>query len=145
MDKQNNVQLDIKEKLSLLWIFVTVNYIFCDVFTLMYSEELKQILLGNVGGVEITQNFLLIFAFLMEIPMAMIFLSRILKYEINRLANVIAGLLLTFIQASTLFTGTSTLHYVFFSIIEVATTAFIVWIALTWNKPAEETDSLRIR
>jgi len=122
-----------KEILSILWIFVTVNYIFCDVFTLMYSEELKQILSGSVGTAIINQRFLLIFAIIMEIPMAMIFLSRFLKFRVNRPLNIIAGLVLTTIQAGSLFVGTPTMHYLFFSIIEIATTIAIVWFAWKWN------------
>jgi len=122
-----------KALLSTLWIFVTVNYIFCDVFTLMYADELKQILSGRMGTVTIDQSFLLSFAFIMEIPMAMIFLSRILKAGINRILNIIAGLIMTLIQAVSLFVGTPTMHYVFFSIIEIATTVFIVWYVIGIN------------
>ena len=46
---------------STLWIFVTVNYIFCDVFTLFHSESLKQLMTGEMGGMEINQLFLLSF------------------------------------------------------------------------------------
>jgi hypothetical protein len=125
---------DVKARLSLLWIFVTVNYIFCDVFTLMYSEELKRVLSGTIGQIEVTQGFLLAFAVLMEIPMVMIVLSRVLKYRTSRLTSIIAGILLTLVQAWSLFTGTPTLHYVFFSIVEIATTLFIVWTALRWRE-----------
>ena len=125
--------MDKRILLSTLWIFLTVNYIFCDVFTLMYSEELKQILIGKVGEIEITQSFLLTFAVIMEIPMVMIFLSRILKFNINRVLNIIAGIILTIIQTGSLFAGTPSLHYIFFSIIEIATTLFIVWFALKWK------------
>ena len=125
--------MDKRILLSTLWIFLTVNYIFCDVFTLMYSEELKQILIGKVGDMEITQSFLLTFAVIMEIPMVMIFLSRILKFNINRVLNIIAGIILTIIQTGSLFAGTPSLHYIFFSIIEIATTLFIVWFALKWK------------
>ena len=45
--------------LSTLWIFVTVNYIFCDVFSLFYAPDLKQFLSGRVGDIELTQGFLL--------------------------------------------------------------------------------------
>lgn len=125
--------MDKKILLSTLWIFLTVNYIFCDVFTLMYSEELKQILTGKVENMEMTQSFLLTFAAIMEIPMVMIFLSRILKFKINRVLNIIAGIILTLIQTGSLFAGTPSLHYIFFSIIEIAATIFIVWFALRWN------------
>lgn len=125
--------MDKKTILSTLWIFLTVNYIFCDVFTLMYSEELKQILTGKVGDMAMTQSFLLAFAIIMEIPMVMIFLSRILNLKINRVLNIIAGIILTVIQTGSLFAGTPSLHYIFFSIIEILTTLFIVWYALKWE------------
>ena len=131
-----------KEILSILWIFVTVNYIFCDVFTLMYSEELKQILSGTVGTVIINQRFLLKFAIIMEIPMSMIFLSRFLKFRINRPLNIVAGLVLTTIQAGSLFVGTPTMHYLFFSIIEIATTIAIVWFAWKWNYADNKSNNL---
>ena len=46
---------------STLWIFVTMNYIFCDVFTLFHSESLKQLMTGEMGGMKINQEFLLVF------------------------------------------------------------------------------------
>ena len=117
---------------STLWIFVTVNYIFCDVFTLFHSESLKQLMTGEMGGMEINQEFLLAFSFLMELPMVMIVLSRILPYKSNRLANIIVALIMTLVQAATLFTDDNTLHYIFFSIIEVGTTSFILYSAWNW-------------
>jgi len=58
--------MDKKVLLSTLWIFVTVNYIFCDVFTLFHAPDLNQFLKGQVGGIELTQSFLLTFAIIME-------------------------------------------------------------------------------
>ena len=117
---------------STLWIFVTVNYIFCDVFTLFHSESLKQLMTGEMGGMKINQSFLLSFSILMEMPMVMIVLSRILPYKSNRLANIIVALIMTLVQAATLFTDDNTLHYIFFSIIEVSTTSFILHSAWNW-------------
>ena len=119
---------------STLWIFVTVNYIFCDVFTLFHSESLKQLMTGEMGGMEINQSFLLSFSILMEMPMVMIVLSRILPYKSNRLANMIVALIMTLVQAATLFTDDNTLHYIFFSIVEVGTTSFILYSAWNWTE-----------
>lgn len=124
---------DGKVILSTLWIFVTVNYVFCDVVTLMNPDDLKQILTGTVGNVQMNQQFLLGAAIMMEIPFAMILLSRLLKYKENRWANIIAGLIMTLIQISSLFAGSKlSLHYIFYSIIEIACTLFIVWYASKW-------------
>ncbi|TFH23164.1 MAG: hypothetical protein E4H10_12545 [Bacteroidia bacterium] len=121
--------------LSSLWIFVTANYIFCDVMTLMNSEDLKQIMTGTVGSIEMTPNFLLGAAIFMEIPFIMILLSRVLRHKANRLFNIIAGFIMTLIQIMSLFVGSgATPHYIFFSIIEISCTAFIVWYAWTWTQ-----------
>ncbi len=129
---------DRKAKLSTLWIFVMFNYLYCDVISLMDPGMLKQYLNGNVGGVQLTQGFFLSAALLMEIPMAMVLLSRVLKFGANRWANVIAGTIMTAVQFSSLFFGSSpTIYYFFFSIIEITCTAFIVWYAWKWANPQE--------
>ena len=121
-----------KDKLFTLWIFVTVNYIFCDIFTLFYSENLKQLMSGAMGGMEITETFLLGFSVIMELPMLMIVMSRLLPYKFNRLANIAVEIFMTLVQTATLF-GDNMLHYIFFSIIEITTTLIIVWIAIRWK------------
>ncbi|MEM6845991.1 MAG: DUF6326 family protein [Bacteroidota bacterium] len=122
-----------KTLLSTIWIFLTVNFIFCDVFTLMYSEDLKQILNGKAGDVELTQEFLLWFAIIMEIPMAMIVLSRVLSYKLNRILNMTFGVLLVLVQLGSLLADDNSLHYIFFSLVEVSTLLYIVWLAWHWK------------
>ena len=119
--------------LSTLWIFLTVNYIFCDVFTLFYAPDLKQFLTGYAGGMELTQGFLLTFAIVMELAMVMIVLSRVLKYSLNRWFNIVVGTILTVVQAGTLLSGDFTMHYFFFSLIEISTTIYISWLAWNWK------------
>ncbi len=132
---ETTTNFDRKVILSTLWIFVTANYIFCDVMTLMNSEDLKQILTGTVGSLEMTPRFLLWAAIFMEIPFVMILLSRVLKYKANRVSNIVAGCIMTVIQIMSLFVGSgSTPHYTFFSIVEIGCTAFIVWYAWTWSR-----------
>jgi hypothetical protein len=118
-----------KSTFSTLWIFATVNYLYCDVVSLMDPNLLKHYLAGTVGGVAITPGFLLAAGVLVEIPMAMILLSRILRPKANRWANVGAGALMTVVQLATLFATKPALYYTFFSVIEIATTAAIVWLA----------------
>ncbi len=73
-----------KVLLSTIWIFVVLNYLYCDVLSLMDAPLLKQYLAGNVGGLQFTQGFLLGAGILMEISMAMVLLSRVLDYKANR-------------------------------------------------------------
>lgn len=130
--------------LSTLWIFVMLNYLYCDVITLMDGVQLKQILTGNVGAIQMTENFLLGAAILMEIPIAMVLLSRILNYKANRWINIIAGAIMTVVQFLSLFMGSdSTIYYKFFSIIELGCTLFIVWYAWRWKNTDEINNKIR--
>lgn len=125
-----------KALLSTIWIFAVLNYLYCDLLSLMDANLLNQYLAGNVGGLQFTQEFLLGAAILMEISMAMVLLSRVLNYRVNRWANIIAGAIMTAVQVGSLTLGASTMYYWFFSIIEIAATASIVWLAWTWRNPA---------
>lgn len=124
---------DRKIILSTLWIFVTLNYIYCDILSLMDQNILSQFLTGEVDGMLITPGFLLAGAFLMEIPIALVLLSRILKYKSNRWANITGGLIKTAAMTATMFVGVPSGYYLFFGSIEIACTIFIVYYAWTWK------------
>jgi hypothetical protein len=124
-------------RLSALWIFATLNYLYCDVITLMDAPVLRQFLTGHVDGLHITPTFLLAAGVLIEIPIAMALVSRIVtNHAVNRWANIVAALVMTIVQAATLFAGTPAGYYVFFSAIEITTTACIAWLAWRWHQPA---------
>jgi uncharacterized membrane protein len=89
---------------------------------------------------DMNENFLFAAAILMEIPIAMVLLSRVLKYKANKWTNIIAGIIMTVLQTATLFAGSPTKYYLFCSVIEIATTLFIVWLALKWKNTDELTN-----
>lgn len=123
-----------KVLLSTLWIFVMFNYAYCDIMSLMDASLLKQYLTGVVEGLELTQGFFLSGAILMEIPIAMILLSRVLNYRANRWANIIAASIKSIAMILTMFVGTPSMYYLFFGIIEIATTLYIIYYAWTWKE-----------
>jgi hypothetical protein len=130
--------------LAVLWIFLTLNYIYCDVFSHSNPDDLKMILNGGTADLAITPTFLLAFAIVMELPMVMILLSLLLPIRVNRLVNTALPVLLVAIQFWSLFgTGTSpTPHYVFFSAIEITTNIAIVILAWTRLKPDQHSEAL---
>lgn len=134
-----NITKNRKVILSALWIFATLNYLYCDVLGLMDSVLLNQYLAGEVNGMTVDQNFLLAGAILMEIPIAMVLLSLILKYKANRWTNIIAGSIKTVVMLLTMFIE-PTLYYIFFGTIEIATTIFIVWYAWNWSESKNSID-----
>lgn len=122
-----------KTLLSTLWIFLTLNYLFCDVFSLYYSETLNQLIAGKIGEIEFTQEFLLVFAIIMEIPLLMILFSRVLNYKPNRLSNIMASIFMIITQVGSLIEGNNTLHYLFFSLVEIITLSIILWLSIKWQ------------
>ena len=80
-----------------------------------------------------TEALMLVAAIFVEIPVMMIFLSRVLKYRANRLANIIAGVItILFVVGG----GSLTLHYLFIAAVEVICMLLIIWYAWRWQ-PAE--------
>jgi hypothetical protein len=76
----------------------------------------------------------------MEIPIAMIVACRLLPFRANRLANIIAGTLLTLVNGFLTFVppmfGARTPalpEYLFFATIETVCTSVIIWQAWTWS------------
>jgi hypothetical protein len=135
-NKKTTKMEDMKAKLSTLWIFVMFNMVFADIFSFMYPGFLKQIVAGNVvDGTQITPEFLLIAAIVTEISIAMVFLSRLLKYGANRWVNIIGGVITILWVIGG---GSTTLHYIFFATIEVACSLVIIWLAWKWRNPESQ-------
>jgi len=123
--------------LILLWVFYTVNFMYCDTLTKLEPGVLKEIMSGVTGGgtVKITEGFLLGTAVMFEIPFLMIVLSWVLKYRTNRWVNIITGTLLVVVQIGSLFLGVPSPMYIFYSTVEIAALLLIVWKAWKWHNP----------
>jgi hypothetical protein len=136
---RTNMLQDKKSLLSTLWIFLAANYIYCDHLSLLEPGAVNGLMAGQIGSIQITQGFLLSAALIIEIPILMIVLSRVLKYRVNRWVNIIAGVLLVLIQVGSMGFGTPpTLVYLTYSILEVVVNLLIVWLALKWRNPESQ-------
>ena len=127
---------DAKERLSLLWIFALLNYLYADVVALFDIA-------GSRNSFEPLPPWALMgSAVLMEIPIAMILACRLLPFRANRLANIIAGGVMTLTNAFLTFVLPLTNGdfrdpiypaYVFFATIETVCTSVIIWQAWAWS------------
>jgi hypothetical protein len=129
--------------LSTLWVFAMFNYLYADVFGLYFNpvlqkEVTRELQQGSLGGMQITEGFVLGFAILMETAIAMVLLSRVLSYGANRWANIIVGVIHTAAVSLSLATATPSLFYAFFAAAEIACTLFIVGYAWTWAHVKDE-------
>jgi hypothetical protein len=115
--------MDTNIKISTLWVIVMFNMVFADILTFITPGAMAEILTGKAGEIELSQTLLLIFALLLEIPIAMIFLSRILPPQKNKIANILASVItIVFVVGG----GSLNLHYIFFAFIEIICMLFII-------------------
>lgn len=133
IDIKNTSEMpDMKVRLSALWLFAMLTYTYGDVVTLM--DPVKH------GTVQLTEVFLLGGSIYMMIPITMVLLSRILKYRANRWTSIIAGIIMTVSLPVTLFVAVPTSYYIFFTVIEITSTALIIWFAWNWRISENKTE-----
>jgi hypothetical protein len=123
--------LDMKTKLSTLWIFVLLNVIFRDIHELFRPGFLEEMMTGTVNGVQLTEGTLLVAGITLETLIAMVLLSRVLAYRVNRWTNIIVGAVAVPLVIGI---GPKDLDDMFFAAIEVVSLALIIWFAWTWPK-----------
>ena len=115
-----------KVRLSTLWVFVMFNMVFADIVGFLNPGTLEEMI-----AMKPDQGLLLAFSLLLEIPIAMIVLSRLLPYRANRWANIIAGVITILWVIGG---GNTSISYIFFATIEVACMLLIVWYAWRWTE-----------
>lgn len=135
--KMNSIKkFDTKVLLSTLWVIVMINMLKADILSLFIpgvTDELANF--SASAGASIPQ--LMLFGAVMgNLAIAMIILSRVLKYGINRWANIIVGI----ITIAYIWGGMSSYpHYIFIATVETLCLLLITWFAWKWR--ADETAS----
>jgi hypothetical protein len=135
-------RIDVKVKLSALWISLMFCYIYGDFFTLFVPGRIKCLMNGQSGAGPITPCVLLAYAVLLSIPPLMIFLSLILKPTINRTINIVAGIFFTIVMLLVVCTSIEKwmLFYTYLGVIEIIITSLIVSHAWRWPKAESGTN-----
>jgi hypothetical protein len=82
---------DWKIKISVLWLFTVVAFLAYMILSLMEPNMLSDIMAGEVEGMQIGPELILVFAISAWVPLIMSFLSLTLKDSINRWTNIIVG------------------------------------------------------
>ena len=127
---------DIRERLSLFWLFALLNYLYADVLALFAFVGTPN------SAPHLPPWALLGSAVLMEIPIAMIVASRLLPLRANQLANIVAAGILTLVNGYLTFVLPLTdgafrdpiyPAYLWFATIETVCTLGIIRQAWTWS------------
>lgn len=123
-------KVDTKVLLSTLWIVVMINMLKADILSLYIPGSTEELARTSANaGVSIPQ-LMLGGAIMMEISIAMIIFSRVLKYGVNRWVNIIVSLItIVFVIGG----GVTYPHYIFVATVEVICLLLIIWFAWMWR------------
>jgi hypothetical protein len=128
----DDIKIHVKLKMSALWSSVMFCYIYADYFGLYVPGSLQRMLAGKMGPLgPVTQMVLLGTSVTLAIPSIMIFLSLVLKPNLNRWLNIVLGSLYTAIILITMWRWA---FYIFYGVIEIALSGLVVWYAWNWPK-----------
>lgn len=130
--EMEDVRVNIKIRLSALWIAMMLLYIYADILSLFRPGQIEEMIAGKMGPFLVTQGSLFVASTLMIIPAVMVVLSLTLGPKVNRWANIVFGVLYTFVNISNLI-GETWAYYTFFGIVEIACTLLIGWHAWKWS------------
>jgi hypothetical protein len=131
-NEKTTVKIDTKVLFSTLWIVVMINMAYADILGLFIPGALEEVAKTSVSSGTAIPQLMLIGAIMLEIPIAMILLSRVLKYKANRWANIIASVI-TIVYVVGM--GSTSPHYLFIASIEVVCMVFIAGYAWKWTNP----------
>ena len=134
--EKQDMRVNVKMKLSALWVALMLVYIYCDIYSLFRTGQLEEMISGRMGPFPVTQGGLLSASILMIIPAVMVFLSLTLKAKVDRWVNITLGVLYTFVNIGNLI-GETWVYYIFSGVVEIALTLLIVGYAWKWRNPED--------
>jgi hypothetical protein len=123
-------KIDTKVLLSTLWIVVMINMLKADILSLNIPGSAEELARTAVSTGASIPQLMLGGAIMMEISIAMIILSRVLKYGLNRWVNIVVSLItIAFVVGG----GVTYPHYIFIATVEVICLLLVVWFAWMWK------------
>ncbi len=130
----DNPKVNIKIKLALLWTSVTLCYLYGDYFELYTPNKVNSLITGE--NILNNPTKLFIATIILATSSVMVALSIILKPKINRVLNILLGMLFTIMMLFIGFNSNTGWYgfYVFLAFLESIITALIVWYAWKWPK-----------
>ena len=132
MNKNGNVakMMDTKVLLSTLWIVVMINMLKADILSLNIPGAAEEVAKTAASTGASIPQLMLVGAVMGNLSIAMIILSRVLKYRINRWVNIVVGIVII----AYIWGGMASYpHYLFIAGVETICLLLIAWFAWTWR------------
>ncbi|QHI35001.1 hypothetical protein IMCC3317_03470 [Kordia antarctica] len=130
-------KIDIKIKLASLWTALMFLYIYADYFQTMTPSHREMVESMQTPNGPLTPGLLLISSVIIMIPALMIMLSIFLKPKINRILNIIMGIIWALLSIMIFFDSISSEwqhFFAFYQVVELVVLSIIIWQAFKWPK-----------
>ena len=123
-------KIDTKTLLSTLWIVVMINMLKADILSLNIPGATDEVVRTAASvGASIPQ-LMLGAAIIGQLAIAMIVLSRVMKYSLNRWVNIVVSLVII----AYIWGGMALYpHYIFIASVETLCLLLITWFAWKWR------------
>ena len=123
-------KIDTKVLLSTLWMVVMINMLKADILSLFIPGATNEVVKTAVSASASIPQLMLVGAVMGQLGIAMIILSRVLKYGVNRWANIVVAI----VTLAYIWGGMASYpHYIFIASVESLGLLLIVWFAWTWR------------
>jgi hypothetical protein len=133
-------EVGVRLKISAPWIVLLFLYAYGDIFGFFKPGQIRDIVSGEVSGIDITEGFLFAVSFYVAIASVMIFLTLVLRPARALWSNVVLAIVYVVTIVAAAF-GESA-YYWFLSVLEIAALVLIVRHSWTWPR---ETDGTPVR
>jgi hypothetical protein len=123
-------KIDTKILLSTLWVVVMINMLKADILSGFIPGAAEEVAKTSVSTGASIPQLMLIGAIMGQLGIAMIILSRVLKYGINRWVNIVVSI----VTIAYIWGGMSSYpHYIFIAAVETICLLLIIWFAWMWR------------
>lgn len=133
MKQLSEFEINIKIKLSALWASIMSCYIYCDYFQLYVPGKLEDMINGVTKFGAGDQIVLLGLSSILLVTSLMICLSVLLPATINRIINIIVGVIMTLFLAVLAY-KVGWYFYKMYAIVEAILTFYVACLAWNWPK-----------
>lgn len=123
-------KIDMKALLSTLWVVVLISMMKADILSLYIPGSAQELAKTAVESGASVQQLMLGGAIVGELALAMVILSRLLNYGVNRWVNIIMGILVI----AYIWCGAAPYpHYIFIASVETLFLLLVIWNAIQWR------------
>lgn len=123
-------RIDTKVLLSTLWIMVMINMLKADILSLFIPGAAEEVARTAASAGASIPQLMLGAAIIGQLAIAMIVLSRVLKYRVNRWVNIVTAIVII----AYIWGGMASYpHYIFIASVETLCLLLIIGFAWTWR------------